>query len=69
MFRLPILLFEGNDIQKTIWGIEEMRNQEFGEYLGVKPNLPDEKVLISTAQQTLQKIRTAKPASGLVLPT
>jgi CHAT domain-containing protein len=33
-----------------------MRNQEFGEYLGVEANLPDEKILISTAQQTLQNI-------------
>jgi hypothetical protein len=52
----PDRLFEGNDIQKTVWGIEEMRNQEFGEYLGVKANLPEEKVLISTFQQTLQDI-------------
>ncbi|MEG5072695.1 CHAT domain-containing protein [Microcoleus sp. B3-D2] len=52
----PDRLFEGNDIQKTVWGIEEMRNQEFGEYLGVKANLPEEKTLISTFQETLQNI-------------
>jgi CHAT domain-containing protein len=34
-----------------------MRNQEFGEYLGVKANLPDQKVLISTFQQTLKNIQ------------
>jgi CHAT domain-containing protein len=44
-----------------------MRNQEFGEYLGVKANLPDEKVLISTFQQTLQNIeqQTGK-RSGII---
>jgi hypothetical protein len=64
----PDRLFEGNDIQKTVWGIEEMRNQEFGEYLGVKANLPEEKVLISTSNK-LYKISNSKPASGLVLST
>jgi CHAT domain-containing protein len=63
----PDRLFEGNDIQKTVWGIEERRNQEFREYLGVEANLPDEKVLISTAQQTLQNIeqQTGK-RSGII---
>jgi CHAT domain-containing protein len=44
-----------------------MRNQEFGEYLGVKANLPDEKVLISTFQQTLKNIeqQTGK-RSGII---
>jgi CHAT domain-containing protein len=63
----PDRLFEGNDIQKTVWGIEEMRNQEFGQYLGVKGNLPEEKILISTAQETLKKIekQTGK-RSGII---
>jgi CHAT domain-containing protein len=63
----PDQLFEGNDIQKTVWGIEKMRNQEFGEYLGLKTNLPEEKVLISTSQQTLQNIeqQTGK-RSGII---
>jgi CHAT domain-containing protein len=63
----PDRLFEGNDIQKTVWGIEEMRNQEFGEYLGVEANLPEEKILISTFQQTLQNIeqQTGK-RSGII---
>ncbi|WP_445249741.1 CHAT domain-containing protein, partial [Microcoleus sp. OTE_8_concoct_300] len=63
----PDQLFEGNDIQKTVSGIEEMRNQEFGEYLGVKGNLPGEKVLVSTSQQTLKKIdqQTGK-RSGII---
>ncbi|WP_293123467.1 CHAT domain-containing protein [Microcoleus sp. bin38.metabat.b11b12b14.051] len=52
----PDRLFEGNDIQKTIWGIEQTRNQEFGEYLGVKANLPDPKIMIATFQQTLRNI-------------
>jgi CHAT domain-containing protein len=52
----PDQLFESNDIQKTVWGIEEMRNQEWREYLGVEANLPEEKILISTFQQTLQDI-------------
>jgi CHAT domain-containing protein len=44
-----------------------MRNQELGEYLGVKGNLPDEKILISTAQQTLKNIeqQTGK-RSGII---
>ena len=60
-------LFEGNDIQKIVWGIEEMRNQEFGEYLGVKANLPEEETLISTFQETLQNIeqQTGK-RSGII---
>ena len=63
----PDRLFEGNDIQKTVSGIEEMRNQEFGEYLGIKGNLPEEKILISTAQQTLKNIeqQTGK-RSGII---
>jgi CHAT domain-containing protein len=63
----PDQLFGGNDIQKTVSGIEEMRNQEFGEYLGIKGNLPEEKVLISTSQQTLKKIaqQTGK-RSGII---
>ncbi len=65
--RSPDRLFEGNDIQKIVWGIEEMRNQEFGEYLGVKANLPEEKTLISTFQETLQNIeqQTGK-RSGII---
>ena len=44
-----------------------MRNQEFGEYLGVKANLPEEKTLISTFQETLQNIeqQTGK-RSGII---
>jgi CHAT domain-containing protein len=63
----PDRLFESNDIQKTVWGIEEMRNQEFREYLGVKANLPEEKILISTLQQTIQNIaqQTGK-RSGII---
>ncbi|MEG4428202.1 MULTISPECIES: CHAT domain-containing protein, partial [unclassified Microcoleus] len=63
----PDRLFEGNDIQKTVWGIEEMRNQEFAEYLGVEANLLEEKTLISTSQQTLQNIeqQTGK-RSGII---
>ncbi|MEG4367518.1 CHAT domain-containing protein, partial [Microcoleus sp. C2C6] len=63
----PDRLFEGNDIQKTVSGIEEMRNQEFRDYLGVKANLPEEKILISTFQQTLQNIeqQTGK-RSGII---
>jgi len=63
----PDRLFEGNDIQKTVWGIEEMRNQEFGEYLGLKANIPEEKILIATLQQTLNNIeqQTGK-RSGII---
>ncbi|WP_445249635.1 CHAT domain-containing protein, partial [Microcoleus sp. OTE_8_concoct_300] len=63
----PDRLFEGNDIQKTVWGIEKMRNQEFGEYLGVKTNLPEEEVLIPTFQETLKNIeqQTGK-RSGII---
>ena len=63
----PDRLFEGNDIQKTVWGIEQTRNQEFGEYLGVKANLPDQKVMIATFQQSLRNIeqQTGK-RSGII---
>ncbi|MEG4547169.1 MULTISPECIES: CHAT domain-containing protein, partial [unclassified Microcoleus] len=63
----PDRLFEGNDIQKTVSGIEVMRNQEFTEYLGVKGDIPEEKVLISTFQQTLKNIeqKTGK-RSGII---
>ncbi|MEG3992798.1 CHAT domain-containing protein [Microcoleus sp. SVA1B1] len=63
----PDRLFEGNDIQETLWGIEEIRNQEFGEYLGVKANLPDQKIMIATFQQTLKNIeqQTGK-RSGII---
>jgi CHAT domain-containing protein len=44
-----------------------MRNQEFEEYLGIKGNLPEETVLISTFQQTLRKVeqQTGK-RSGII---
>ncbi|MEG5139606.1 MULTISPECIES: CHAT domain-containing protein, partial [unclassified Microcoleus] len=63
----PDRLFEGNDIQETIWGIEQTRNQEFGQYLGVTANLPDQKVMIATFQQTLRNIeqQTGK-RSGII---
>ena len=63
----PDQLFEGNDIQTTVWGIEQIRNQEFGEYLGVKANLPDQKIMIATFQQTLRNIeqQTGK-RSGII---
>jgi hypothetical protein len=31
-FPPPDRLFEENNIESTIWGIEQIRNQEFGEY-------------------------------------
>ncbi|MEG3840016.1 CHAT domain-containing protein, partial [Microcoleus sp. herbarium14] len=63
----PDRLFEDNNTAKTIWGIEQIRNQEFGEYLGVKANLPDENVMIARFQQTLQTIeqKTGK-RSGII---
>ena len=63
----PDRLFEGNDIQKTVTGIEQMRNQEFGEYPGLTSNIPEEKILIATLQQTLKNIeqQTGK-RSGII---
>ncbi|MEG5189004.1 CHAT domain-containing protein, partial [Microcoleus sp. ARI1-A4] len=63
----PDRIFEGNDIEKTVWGIEQIRNQEFGEYLGVKANLPDQKVMMAQFQQTLRNIeqQTGK-RSGII---
>ncbi|MEG5066326.1 CHAT domain-containing protein, partial [Microcoleus sp. B3-A4] len=52
----PDRLFEGNDIDKIVLGIEQIRNQEFGEYLGVKANLPGQKVMRAQFQETLRKI-------------
>ena len=63
----PDRLFEENNLEKTIWGIEKTRNQEFSAYLGVKTNLPDENVLINQFQQTLRTIeqKTGK-RSGII---
>ena len=63
----PDRLFEEKNLGKTIWGIETIRNQEFGEYLGVKGQLPEQNVLISQFQQTLQTIqqKTGK-RSGII---
>jgi CHAT domain-containing protein len=63
----PDRIFEQNNLEKTIWGIEQLREQEFGEYLGVKGDLPAEKVLINESQQTLQAIeqKTGK-RSGII---
>ena len=63
----PDRLFEQNNLEKTIWGIEQTRNQEFSEYLGVKANLPEENVLINEFQQTLRSIeqKTGK-RSGII---
>jgi len=63
----PDRLLEEKNLGKTIWGIETIRNQEFGEYLGVKGQLPEQNVLISQFQQTLQTIqqKTGK-RSGII---
>ncbi|WP_293254702.1 MULTISPECIES: CHAT domain-containing protein [unclassified Microcoleus] len=63
----PDRLFEGNDIEKTVWGIEQIRNQEFGEYLGVKANLPNQKVMMAQFQQTLRNIeQETRKRSGII---
>jgi filamentous hemagglutinin family protein len=63
----PDRLFEQNNLEKAIWGIEQLRDQEFAEYLGVKVDLSEEKVLINEFQQTLQTIeqKTGK-RSGII---
>ncbi|MCU0543875.1 MAG: CHAT domain-containing protein [Oscillatoriaceae cyanobacterium Prado104] len=55
-FPPPDRLFEDNNLEQTVWGIEQMRNQEFGEYLGIKFNIPDGSIRISKFQETLQTI-------------
>jgi CHAT domain-containing protein len=55
-FPPPDRLFEENNIESTIWGIEQIRNQEFGAHLGVKANLPEQKIIISKFQQNLKTI-------------
>ncbi|MCC3415647.1 MAG: CHAT domain-containing protein, partial [Microcoleus sp. PH2017_02_FOX_O_A] len=63
----PDRLFETNDIQKIVWGVEGLRNQEFAAYLGIKSNLPDEQLLVPTFQETLRNIeqQTGK-RSGII---
>jgi CHAT domain-containing protein len=63
----PDRLFEENNLEQTIWGIEQMRNQEFGEYFGIKFNIPDANIRISKFQETLQNIeRKTGKRSGII---
>jgi CHAT domain-containing protein len=49
-------LFAQNNPEKTIQEIEQVRYQEFTEYLGIKSDIPEEQVFINEYQQVLQTI-------------
>ncbi|CBN54033.1 MULTISPECIES: CHAT domain-containing protein [Kamptonema] len=49
-------IFEGEDINDTVWQIEQIRNNEFEQYLGVSGKLPDQTISVAGIQETLRKI-------------
>ncbi|TAF04870.1 MAG: CHAT domain-containing protein, partial [Oscillatoriales cyanobacterium] len=53
----PDRIFEQNNLQKTVWEIEKIRNQEFLEHLGVTANIPEQNVMINKFQNSLQTIQ------------
>ncbi|MGL5059748.1 MAG: CHAT domain-containing protein, partial [Microcoleus sp.] len=66
-FPPPDRLFDENNLEQTIWGIEQMRNKEFGDYLGIKFNIPDASIKISKFQETLKTIeRKTGKRSGII---
>ncbi|HIK12453.1 MAG TPA: CHAT domain-containing protein [Oscillatoriaceae cyanobacterium M33_DOE_052] len=49
-------IFGGSDLEGTVWQVEQYRNQEFEEYLGVKANLDRQAVAISNFRNTLKQL-------------
>ncbi|WP_199245240.1 CHAT domain-containing protein [[Phormidium] sp. ETS-05] len=49
-------IFSGSDLEGTVWQVEQYRNQEFEEYLGVKANLDRQAVAISNFRNTLKEL-------------
>ncbi|MCT7956945.1 CHAT domain-containing protein [Laspinema palackyanum] len=58
-------IFEENNPEASIWTIEQLRNQEFGQYLGVTANLAQQSIALKYFQEVLQTIerQTGKQAA------
>ncbi|MCT7972646.1 CHAT domain-containing protein [Laspinema olomoucense] len=58
-------IFEENNPEASIWTIEQLRNQEFEQYLGVTANLDQSSIALKYFQEVLQTIerQTGKQAA------
>ncbi|MCT7976407.1 CHAT domain-containing protein [Laspinema olomoucense] len=61
------LAFAHENTEEIIWAIEESRNQEFQDYLGVTGNLPSQNLTLFSFQETLKTLKeqTGKQAAIL----
>ncbi len=59
--------FANQNTEEILWAIEESRNQEFQDYLGVTANLPSQNLTLFSFQETLKnlKAQTGKQAAIL----
>ena len=55
-------IFADNNVDATVWRIEQFRNREFGEYLGMRPDLLPEQTTLSTMQDTLRSLHKNRPS-------
>ncbi len=61
-------VFEGAaDIQGSVWQIEQYRNQEFEQYLGVKANLAEQGIAVSSFQKVLQTMEEETGKKSAIL--
>ncbi|MCT7958014.1 CHAT domain-containing protein [Laspinema palackyanum] len=61
------LAFANQNPEELIWALEESRNQEFQDYLGITANLPSQHLTLGSFQATLKnlKAQTGKQAAIL----
>ena len=55
-------IFADNNVDATVWRIEQFRNQEFGEYLGMRPDLLPQPIALSTMQEMLRTLQNEPPS-------
>jgi CHAT domain-containing protein len=60
--------FERNDIEETVWQIEQLRNREFWDYLGVIPTtFKDKKLTINGIQETLKSLESQRSKQSVII--
>ncbi|NER34889.1 MAG: CHAT domain-containing protein [Oscillatoria sp. SIO1A7] len=59
--------FNSDDIVGTVWAIEQTRNLEFGQYLGVTASLPSQSLAINNFQEVLKNIETQTGFESAIL--
>lgn len=59
--------FASQNTEEIIWAIEDSRNQEFQEYLGVTANLPSQHLTLFSFQETLAKLKAQTGKQAAIL--